>query len=80
MMSKLQGSNKVIGLKQSKKAIKEELASVVFIASDAESRVTEPIAMLCHEHGVEIVTVETMHMLGKACGIEVGAAVAVLLK
>ena len=80
MMSKLQSSNKVIGLKQSGKAIKEGLASVVFIAKDAESRVTQPIETLCRECGVTIEYVDTMRALGDACGIEVGAAVAVMLK
>ena len=80
MMSKLQGSRKVIGLKQSGKAIKEGLASVVFVAVDAERRVTEPIEALCRTYGTAIEYVDTMRMLGEACGIEVGAAVAVLLK
>ena len=80
MLSKLQSPNKVIGLKQSRKAIKEGLASTVFLARDAEERVTEPIIQLCREQGVEIVYADTMHALGEVCGIEVGAAVAVVLK
>ncbi len=80
MLSKLRNSSKVIGLKQSKRAIIDGIACLCFLARDAEQRLTTPIETLCQEHGVEIVYVDTMRLLGDACGIEVGAAVAVLLK
>ncbi len=80
MLTKLRNSSKVIGLKQSKRAIIDGLATACFIARDAEQRITEPMEALCREQGVEIVYVDTMRMLGEACGIEVGAAVAVLTR
>jgi large subunit ribosomal protein L7A len=66
-------------LKQSRKSVKEGRAAAAFIAGDAESRVIQPFEALCAEHGVRVERVETCKELGSACGIEVGAAVAVLL-
>lgn len=80
MLSKLKTEEKLVGVKQSKKAIKEGRAAVVFIAEDSETRVKEPVGALCRELGVEIFSVSTMRELGEACGIEIGAAVAVILK
>jgi len=48
----------------------------VFLAQDADTRVTEPVAALCREQGVETESVPTMAQLGSACGIAVGSAVA----
>lgn len=80
MLSKLSTEDKVVGIKQSKKVIKEGRAAAVFVAADADARVKDPICALCSEKGVETVSVPTMKELGEACGIEVGAAVAVLLR
>ena len=52
----------------------------VFVAKDAERRVVNPIVALADEKGVPIEWVETMKQLGKACGIEVGAATAAVLE
>jgi large subunit ribosomal protein L7A len=75
MLSQLNTAAKVVGIKQSKKCIRDGEAVRVFIAKDAESRVISPIYDLCREHDVEIVEVPTMKELGKAAGIAVGAAV-----
>ncbi len=80
MLHELNTHAKVTGLKQSQRAVTENKARHAFVAKDAERRVTEAFRALCAEHGVEITEVETMRELGNACGIEVGAAVAVLLR
>lgn len=80
MLSKLRQGDKLIGVKQSSKAITEKRASLAFVAEDAATRVTGPIMALCKETGTEIIMVPTMKELGEACGIQVGSAVAVLLK
>ncbi len=76
MLSKLSQSKKVVGVKQTKKVLKDNVAVRVFVADDAEMRVIRPIIDLCSENGVELVNVPTMAELGNACGIEVGAACA----
>ena len=72
--------HRTIGTKQTVKALARGQVQVAFIAADAEDRVTRDIRRLAAEKQVQIVMVETMVALGKACGIEVGAAAAAILK
>lgn len=78
MQSDLSSASKVVGVKQSKKVIRDGKARCVLLAQDAESRVTGPIVDLCRELDVPITEVPTMSELGQAAGIAVGAAVVVL--
>ena len=80
MISKLKTDAKVVGIKQSRRAIQEGKAACVFLADDADPCVTEPLESLSAEHQVPVEHVSAMRTLGSACGISVGAAVAVLLK
>lgn len=80
MLEELKSSNKTIGLKQSLKAVEKAMAKQVFIAKDADERVVGKIKELCLKNNTPTVYVDTMKQLGKACGIEVGAAVVCLLK
>ena len=45
----LKNANRVIGIKQVSKAVKRNSAEAVFVASDADSRVVEPLKALCQE-------------------------------
>ncbi len=69
-----------VGLKQTVKAIEEKKAQKVFLADDCEDRIRIPIKELCSENGVELVRVPTMRILGKACGIDVKASCAAVLR
>ncbi|SMC47000.1 ribosomal L7Ae/L30e/S12e/Gadd45 family protein [Papillibacter cinnamivorans] len=80
MLSLLSTGKKVIGIKQSRKAIREGAAERAFLAQDADPEIRETMGELCQQHGVPAEAVPTMLELGRACGIEVGAAAAVLLK
>ncbi len=80
MLSELSQAAKVVGVKQSKKAIRDGNARAVFVADDAEQRVIRPIRELCCELKVPLNEVPTMVELGDAAGIDVGAAVVTLLK
>jgi len=71
--------HKTVGLKQTLKALEKGLAKLVFIADDAEQHVTKPLLRLCLEKSVPVQSVMSMEDLGKACGIEVGAATAAVL-
>ena len=71
---------RVVGLKQSRKAVKDGLAEYAIVARDAEERVRLPFEQLCARHGVRVEYADTCGGLGKACGISVGAAVAAVLK
>lgn len=75
MLSQLSSATKVVGVKQSKKVIRDGGAKQVFIAADAERRITGPIRQLCAEYDIAVTEVPTMKELGEAVGIAVGAAV-----
>lgn len=79
MLSQLSAAAKVVGVKQSRKAIRDGKAERVFIALDAEQRVLRPICDLCRDMNVQLEEVATMAELGKACQIDVGAAVVAVL-
>ena len=79
MLEQLTSQQKVTGLKQSQRAVTEGKAKHAFVALDAEKRVTATFCELCAEHNVPVTNVESMKELGRLCGIEVSAAVAVLL-
>lgn len=80
MLSELRTVQKAVGVKQSKKAIRDGAAAHVYIALDAESRVTTPIYELCGETGTPLTEITTMAELGDAAGIDVGAAVVTVLR
>ena len=75
----LQKGNFVVGAKQLKKAVKAGRAKVVFLAENADPAVTEPLEELCAANHIQITWVHSMAELGKACGIEVGAAAAAIV-
>lgn len=70
---------KVIGVKQAKKAILTGQAKKVYIANDAEPHIIEPIKTACIEQEVDYEMVESMKLLGKTCGIDVGSATVAIL-
>lgn len=66
MLTELTTQHKVTGAKQVTRALKNAKALRVFMAQDADPRVTEPIQDLCEDLGVDIEEVETMAQLGQA--------------
>lgn len=79
MITELSNENKVVGAKQAKRALNDGRAEKLFLAADADPRVTDPLAALAGEKNVPVEEVSSMKELGIACGISVGSAVAVLL-
>lgn len=80
MPAKLMRAHKIVGTKQTLKALEAGRAELVYIAKDADTEVTNPVRESCARLGIAIVDVDTMAELGRACGIDVGAAVACVLK
>ena len=80
MISKLSGSNKVVGAKQAKRALRDGRAARLYMAMDADPRLLQPLVQEAVNRQVPVQQVPTMKELGQSCGIAVGAAVAVLLK
>ena len=79
MLTQLSSGPRVVGAKQVKRALETGSARQVFLASDADPRVTAPLAELCREKNVPVEQVGAMAEIGRACGIAVGSAVAALL-
>lgn len=79
MLESLQSAHKAVGVKQVGRALRNGQAEKVFLAEDADPKVTEPIASLCERLSVPVESVHTMTALGKACGISVGSAVAAII-
>ncbi len=76
----LKDARKVVGAKQTAKAVEKGQASLVFLAEDAESRVVAPLREACARAGVMVQMVPSMIELGKACGIDVGAAAVAIVR
>ncbi|MGZ7445868.1 ribosomal L7Ae/L30e/S12e/Gadd45 family protein [Paenibacillus sp. TH7-28] len=69
-----------IGTKQTMRMVELGRAVEVYVAENADPRLTSKIIALCNERGVKVTLVDTMAALGKACGIDVGAAMAAIVK
>lgn len=80
VLDSLKNSKKTVGLRQTLKALEKNIVRTLFIAKDADERVTESLVKHCEIDSIDIVYVDSMKQLGKACGIEVNAAAAALLK
>lgn len=79
MLEELKTAEKVVGIKQLRKALDAGNVKKVFIADDADPNLTVPVAERCRQQSVAVVSVPTMKQLGAACSISVGAAVAAIL-
>ncbi len=80
MLDTLKAANKLVGLKQSHRALRDGRVTRAFLAEDAEEKIARPFVEACAFGKVELIRVESMALLGEACGLDVGAAVAVILK
>lgn len=80
MLTNLKNTKKVVGIKQAKRAINNNEVQTMYVAEDADLKVVRDIIHLCNEKSIGIIYVKSMKELGKACGIDVSAAVAAILK
>ena len=76
----LQAKSVIIGTKQTMRALKHHLIREVIIAQDADQLLTAHVVETARELEVPITYVDSMRMLGKACGIDVGAATVAIKK
>lgn len=75
-----QADEVLIGTKQTLKAIEHGTASEIIVAEDAAEEIQQRILKAANESSVSIQFVDSMKKLGKACGIDVGAATIALKK
>jgi len=80
VLDDLKHHSKVVGMKQTMKAVEADRVQTVYIANDADERLVSKITDRCRIKGIKVIEVESMKILGKACGIDVGTAVAAILE
>ncbi|OWZ84496.1 L7Ae/L30e/S12e/Gadd45 family ribosomal protein [Natranaerobius trueperi] len=68
-----QAKEKVVGVKETLRAIDEGEAKTIYIAKDADENIVKPLKLKCEEKQIDIVQVTSMKELGEAAGIEVKA-------
>ena len=71
---------KVVGTKQTLKALEKGEAVLVLLAEDADAKISAPVAELAAAKGVKVSYIGTMSELGKMCGIKVKAAAAAIIE
>lgn len=76
----LQAHKIIIGTKQTVKALKEGHVQELIVAKDAEAKVTAKVVTEALGVNVPVQYVDSMKKLGKACGIEVGAAAVAIIR
>lgn len=78
-MQELKTSHKrIVGLKQTVKAIKNGTAKKVYIAQDSDEFIKESVLDACKDKSLQIIYVSSMKELGDACGIDIGASTAAI--
>ncbi len=80
MLDKLINKKKVIGLKQTNRALKDNLVVSIYVARDADERIVSPLVASCRDKGIKVFYVDTMKELGNNAGIDIGSAVVALIK
>ena len=54
----------VVGVKQTAKAVEKGTAKLVFIAADADIRISRPLLESCEAVGVKVITADSAFTLG----------------
>lgn len=79
MLTELTAKEKVVGMKQTRRALAAGGVQCVFLACDADPHLTAPLENMCALAHVPVESGHTMAELGSACGIAVGTAVCAIL-
>lgn len=80
MLTELENAvQKVVGVKQVRRALADGRAVCLFMARDADPQLTAPLERQAAEQDMEVRWADTMRELGRACGIAVGASVAAIV-
>ena len=79
MLEELTKAQRVVGAKQTRRALAAGQVKKLFLAQDADPALTAPLAELARSAGVPVEEGATMAQLGAACQIAVGAACCAVL-
>ena len=75
-----QATARVVGTKQLLRALAEQRVKVAFVAADADAFLTKRVTDHCLDHNVPCHTTASAKEIGAACGIDVQAAAAGVLR
>jgi large subunit ribosomal protein L7A len=75
----LDSGSKVVGTKQTLKALEKHEVKELYVAKDASKQHIQPILQIAKSQNIKIVYIDTMEELGKACNVEVKTATAALI-
>ena len=80
-MESLKGAaQKVVGSKQVLRGLKASTLSKVYIANDADTFLYQQVVRAAEAAQVPVIRVSTMKELGEACGVQVKAAAAGIVR
>lgn len=79
MLYDFENTISIVGTKQTIKHLELGDVKVVFVAKDADDRVTGQVVELAKAKNVQVEFVDTMKELGEKCNIEVKTAVAAII-
>ena len=71
---------RVVGTKQTLKALQDDEVHTLFIARDASMNVIKEVLRLAKNNDIIVDYVDSMEQLGRACNIKVKTATAALIK
>lgn len=71
---------RVVGTKQTLKALQDDEVQTLFIAKDANMNVLEDVLTIAKNNDINVDYVDSMEQLGRACNIKVKTATAALIK
>lgn len=78
MLEELKQRRKTVGLKQTMKAVEANRVQAVYVAKDADERLVAGVIEACRSKNIQVYRADSMKLLGRACGIDVGTAVAAI--
>ena len=79
MLEELRDAARVVGVKQTRRALNAGRVKTLFLARDADPTLIDPLDQAARDRGIGVEKGSTMAQLGAACQIAVGAACCAIL-
>ncbi len=73
-------TKKIVGTKQTLRQLEKNNVKVLFVAKDADDKVTGQAVELAKANNVQVKYIDTMCELGKQCNVEVKTAIAAIIE
>ncbi len=73
-------TKKYVGLKQFIRSAREERIKYVVLAENADEKIKNEVRDIAKKGNIKVKSFPSKELLGKSCGIDIGAAVVTVLK